>query len=78
MSRLNTIIVVTRKHVMNAEKRRGWGQPGMNAEKRGGGEGIPFCQNLRLQIYLVLISKISSIISSLTFNIDPLVKTTQL
>ena len=46
MSRLNTIIVVTRKH-------------GMNGEERGGGEGIPFCQKLRLQVYLVLISEIS-------------------
>lgn len=61
MIRLNTIIVVTRKHVMNAEKRRSWGQPSMNAEKRGGREGIPFRQTLRLrlQVYLVLISKIS-------------------
>lgn len=50
MSRLNTIIAVTRKHVMNAEKRRSWGQPGMNAEKRGGREGIPFRQTLRLRL----------------------------
>lgn len=58
---------------MNAEKRREWergggGGGGVKAEKRIGGESVfIFCQKLGLQVYLVLIPKLSSETFSLTF-----------